>query len=253
MLDDVIRHIRGETSIGHYLVGKDGLVKLMAFDIDLIKTTPSRPVGFWPADPANEADHQLREFIPRDAWADRAHPSRNWTKYQMMMIATRIASVITDPRPGGWGLRCLVSYSGSKGVHVYAFFEDPLPAEDARVAGRIVLEGMGWIPKRASVGGSADSYNPSVGDKSNFFVSEDRDPVTGYPNFEIEVYPKQDKVREGGFGNLMRLPLGRNFKSERDTAFLIDCTQRMGVMKPVQDVLFALNTCNPFVRPGDPA
>lgn len=243
-MSDVTSHIRGESSIGHYLVGTDGLVKLFAFDIDLIKTNKVRPVGYWPEDPANEAEPRIQEFIPRDAWADRAHPSRGWTKFQMMLLATKLASVVR----GDWNLRCLVAYSGSKGVHVYAFLPEPTPASEAREAGQMIMESIGWVPKRAGnnpAGGVADSYNPQAGPR-NFWVCPDLDPVVGFPNFEIEVYPKQDEVRAGGFGNLMRLPLGRNYKAERDQAFIIDCRTPLGVMRPVKNVLQALHNLDPL-------
>lgn len=229
-MSDVISHIRGESSVGHYLVGQDGLVRLMAFDIDLFKTHPvKRPVGHWPMDPASEEDPKIQEFVPREAWANRAHPSRAWTKAQMKAISGQIAARLVDNGPNGWDMKCLVAYSGSKGVHVYAFFDEPTPAAEAREGAQILLREIGWSPK-----------------SKNFWVPDNKDPVTGFPNFEIEIYPKQDEVGADRYGNLMRLPLGRNFKSERDTAFFIDFDGPMSDMRKA-DPLDALTILNPFL------
>lgn len=225
-MSDVISHIKGETSIGHYLVDRDGLVRLFAFDIDLFKTHPvKRPHGYWPLDPSSETDPQLQKFVPRDAWVDRSHPSRAWIKSQMKAISGKIAADLLS----NWDMPCAVSYSGSKGVHVYAFFDEPTPASEAREGANILLRELGWHPR-----------------SKNFWICDDQDPVTGFPNFEVEIYPKQDEVGEGGYGNLMRLPLGRNFKSERDEAFFIDfASTPQGVMKPA-DALESLTVLNPF-------
>ena len=125
-------------------------------------------------------------------------------------------------------LPCAAAYSGGKGVHVYAF-TGPISASDAREGARIVLD---------SVGG----WSPSRGD--NFFRSTDNDPVTGFPNLSIEVFPKQNTLDGKDLGNLMRLPLGRNLKSS-DPTFFIDVRSPMGQMIPV-DPVWALETSNPW-------
>lgn len=229
-MGDVLAHIRGEKSYGHYLVGTDGMTKLMAFDIDLFKTHPvNRPFGYWPLDPASEVNPQLQEFVPREAWADRAHPSRSWTKLQMKAISGSIASRLVDNGPNGWDMKCLVAYSGSKGVHVYAFFDEPTPAAEAREGAQILLRELGWKPK-----------------SKNFWVPENMDPVLGYPNFEIEVYPKQDEVKADRYGNLMRLPLGKNLKSDKDKAFFIDFANSPAAEMRPADPLESLRTLNPY-------
>lgn len=63
----------------------------------------------------------------------------------------------------------LVEVSGRKGWHVWVFFSDPLPAAQVRR----------WL--------AADFQSPVPG---------------------LEVFPKQDKVPEGSYGNLVKLPFG---------------------------------------------
>jgi hypothetical protein len=124
------------------------------------------------------------------------------------------------------GLPWAVAYSGSKGVHVYGF-TGKLPAADVREAARIVLDGMGhWQPRKAG------------GD--NFFECLDKDPMFGFPEFSIEVFPKQDSLDGKDLGNLMRLPLGRNIKSA-DRPFFMDITGQNPYELVEADALQVLN------------
>ena len=50
----------------------------------------------------------------------------------------------------------------------------------------------------------------------------------GYRCCEIEVFPKQDEVNEGGFGNLLRLPLGVHRRTGQE-GFFVDLHQGYGV------------------------
>ena len=73
----------------------------------------------------------------------------------------------------------LMEFSGNKGYHFWLFFDKPVPAYQARAFAenevmrhwREAAEPMGW-------------------------------PM------DVEVFPKQDSVDEGGFGNLVKLPFG---------------------------------------------
>lgn len=212
---ELAAHLEARQTYGHYLLNPDDKVKLFAFDIDLEKNDdPSQAwahIGKWVDD-----DGAVHEFDAREAWADRSHPSRTWCKYQLKMVAHRLLSVITDDL----GLHGAVAYSGGKGVHVYAF-TGLISAADARDGAAIVLDTIGgWAPHRGD----------------NFFRSVDRDPITGYPNLSIEVFPKQSTLKDKELGNLMRLPLGRNQKSH-DPTFFIDMTSPMAVMRPVDPIL----------------
>ena len=65
-----------------------------------------------------------------------------------------------------------------RGGHVWIFFDSPVPAKHARVY-------IGDLPKQSLV----DVKAPGAGDG-------------------IELFPKQDPVEEGQFGNAIRAPLG---------------------------------------------
>ena len=226
--DDLNAHLAGTSTFGHYLLNTDDECKLFAFDIDLEKNDEAKNfVGQWP-EFIEDAEPTIHTFDAREAWLDRSHPSRNWQKLQLKTVAHRLATVITEDLE----LPCAVAYSGGKGVHVYAF-TGLITAADAREGASIVLD---------TVGG----WKPSRGD--NFFRSEDRDPITGFPNLSIEVFPKQSTLADKDLGNLMRLPLGRNLKS-KDPTFFVDMTSPLAQMVPV-DPIHAL-AGKPWVRAGE--
>lgn len=232
--EDLNSHLSGSSTYGHYLLNPDSQCKIFAFDIDLEENKPEgspRPFqGYWPefcTTPeicGENCETKIHEFNPREAWLDRAHPSRSWTKYQLKTVASQLMKAVYEELE----LPCAAAYSGGKGVHVYAF-TGPISAADAREGARIVLDSVGgWAPSRGD----------------NFFRSTEVDAITGFPNLSIEVFPKQNSLDGKDLGNLMRLPLGRNLKSS-DPTFFIDMRTPMGEMKPV-DPIWALTTSNPW-------
>ena len=245
-MGDVVAHVLGEKSFGHYLIDPDtNKCRVFALDIDIVDSKmetlkdhedPEKRAKyvpqFFPMNPAGPK-HDLVEYNPRMSWYDRAHPARFWTKRALNIVAAEIAAIILDDLE----LPCLVSYSGSKGLHVYAMLHEdlggpgPIDAEDAREGAILALE-------------KTNMFIPGKG--KNFYRAIDQDPVKGFPQLEVEVFPKQGQVGQGGFGNLMRLPLGRNFKSEKDIAFFTDFTKYPWDFAPV-DPLVAISNCNPFV------
>lgn len=217
---DLVNHVTGKKTFGHYLLNQDSQCKLFAFDIDLEKT------GFWAPEVTNEqawdigADSYtgpIEEFNPREAWQDRAHPARRWMKFQFRTLAHLLTMHIDREL----GIETATAYSGSKGIHVYGF-TGLMPAADAREAALIVLDSFG-----------SDSWKPVRGD--NFFKCSNQDPVTGYPNLSIELFPKQGSLENKDLGNLMRLPLGRNLKSS-DPTFFVDPSAPIGELKPMDAV-----------------
>lgn len=86
---------------------------------------------------------------------------------------------ILPPRPGAWDNCTLREFSGNKGTHVWLFFDAPVHAEKVRR----------WV---------AADFMPAWVEVAN---------EKGWPA-ALEVFPKQDTVPEGGFGNLVKLPLG---------------------------------------------
>ena len=69
----------------------------------------------------------------------------------------------------------------------------------------------------------------------------------GYPNFDLEVYPKQDSLADKDLGNLLRLPLGRNLKNPADPTFFLDLTTPPGVMVPHGNPVQLLETGDPYL------
>lgn len=76
-----------------------------------------------------------------------------------------------------WSL--MREFSGNKGTHVWLFLDRPVPARDVRV----------WVE---------ENWKP---------VWTEQATANGWP-LDVEVFPKQDTVPEGGFGNLVKLPFG---------------------------------------------
>ena len=222
--EDLNAHLEGVRTFGHYILNPESQCKLFAFDIDLEKNslpTASTPgyTGHYPDEEGN-----LYEFDAREAWRDRAHPSRKWSKYQLKMMASLLMKAIYEELE----LPCAVAYSGAKGVHVYAF-TGLIDATEAREGAQIVLDSIG-------------NFEATRG--TNFYKWKDSDPTTGYPNLSIEVFPKQNSLDGKDLGNLMRLPLGRNLKSA-DPTFFVDMRTAMSEMQPV-DPIWALTTRNPW-------
>lgn len=218
---DLLDHLDGKQTYGHYLLSQASECKLFVFDVDLEKT------GFYDVDWPNGNDEdpfRMQEFSPRDAWQDRAHPARAYMKYQFRMIAHKLGKAIETELEIPWA----AAYSGGKGVHVYGF-TGLLPASDVRDGAMLVLD-------------SLDSVKNLRG--ANFFMDNE------YPNMSIEVFPKQSSLDGKDLGNLCRLPLGRNLKNPKDPTFFIDMTTSMSEMRPL-DPVYALTTTSQWKKQGE--
>ena len=90
-----------------------------------------------------------------------------------------------------WDIPCSIERSRSgNGAHVWIFFEQPLPASKARRLGNTILtEAM-------------ERYGRMT------FKSYDR------------FFPNQDRLPEGGFGNLVALPLQGKARKEGNSVFV---------------------------------
>ncbi len=233
---DLLAHIAGDQTYGHYLVNQKGEAKLFAFDVDLNKADPKTNIaGYLPtaessAEPwpeAGELDFEAVEDL-RTAWLTRNHHARWWMKTQFREIANRLASAIHAEL----GLPTAVAYSGGKGIHVYGF-TGLMPAQDVRDGAEIALE--------------AAKFEVFKG--KHFFRTADQSVETGFPNLSVELFPKQVDLEKDRFGNLMRLPLGRNLKS-KDPTFFVDMTQPVGELRPI-DPVYALTTDNQWKKPNE--
>lgn len=231
MMNDIVAHLEGRATYGHYLLDENDMVKLFAFDVDLEKS------GSWVELPDlsdsefgidNERYDSLikvHECNPREAWRDRAHPARPWLKYQLRHMADRLCREISETLE----IPTAAAYSGNKGIHVYGF-TGTIPAGQAREAAEIVLDSIGGIVAKRG---------------KNFFKTEDQDPVSGFPNISIEVFPKQESLSGKDLGNLMRLPLGRNMKSNDPTFFIDMCAPAMKLV-PHPNPIALLASGNPW-------
>lgn len=90
-----------------------------------------------------------------------------------------------------WGVPCFIERSRSgNGAHVWIFFEQPLPASKARRLGNMILTE------------AIERYG-----RMNF---------KSYDRF----FPNQDRLPEGGFGNLVALPLQGKARKEGNSVFV---------------------------------
>lgn len=223
-MEHLHQHLNNSATYGHYLLDAESNARLFAFDIDLKKVGSyihDVPYVDGVDEKEWEKSHQPIEINPREAWADRAHPSRYWIKMQMGMLARKFVSAIEKEL----SIPCAAAYSGNKGIHVYGF-TGPMPAAQVRAAATFVIE-------------STDDWELERGQHQYRHKLQDAD--LGYPNFSVEVFPKQDNLDNKDLGNLMRLPMGRNLKSS-DPAFFLDLTTPPGVMAPHSNPVSLLET-----------
>ena len=212
-------HLAGQRTYGHYVLDADDKCRVITFDIDLI----DEEFGGTYCIP--DDDHVTEKINPRVIWQDREFVNgRNWLKYQMKMLATRFCGAFIE-----MGLDTAAAYSGSKGIHVYGFV-DPMSARDAHEGALLALDLI-------------DEFEPYKG--KHMFIHRNPDPWQGYRNFTVEIYPKQESLQGKTLGNLLRLPLGRNLKSD-DPTFFLDLKTPMAVFQPHKDPETLLREGNPF-------
>lgn len=228
-MDHLLAHLEGTRTYGHYLLDEENNCKLFAFDIDLKTEGTYVKVPDWTEMPdfngnTVEEDAWIEDQVvvtddvnPLELWHTRkksALEARNWYKYQMKHLAYIIASSIEQ-----MGFGTAVAYSGNKGIHVYGF-TGTMPAVEVREAAMIALDMSG-------------EFEPVRG--KNFYRHKNEDPVHGFSNFSIEIFPKQTSLEGKQMGNLMRLPLGVNHKNPADPTFFLDMTTPLSQFTPHSD------------------
>ena len=182
-LSDVVDHVEGRETYGHYVVSTEGACRVIVFDIDLrAKANPLRdetPIMF-----------DGEEIDPREVWSGGDTPAKRKLAMDLRVMtesfARRCHRIL--------GVKVLASYSGCKGMHVYACLDPGTQASEAREGATLVIDSMDGL------------IVPDHG--KNFFKHE-----SAFTTLSIELFPKQTEVGADGFGNLVRLPLGVNKKS----------------------------------------
>lgn len=234
LMDHLYAHLDGSATYGHYLLDNEDNTRMFCFDIDLKQNDDDFTGYYMPLIPWDgvqpEAEWEASQlpvaFNPREDWLNRAHPSRPWLKMQMGMLARKLTAAIQREL----NIPCAAAYSGNKGIHVYGF-TGPLPAIQVRAAALFVLEATNdWELERGH----------------HIWRYKLQDPALGYPNINLEVYPKQDSLAEKDLGNLLRLPLGKNLKNPLDPTFFLDLTTPPGVMQPHPNPVRLLENGNPY-------
>lgn len=186
-LKSLTDHVNGKQTYGHYLVKPETQTcRIFVFDLDLNKESSYH-------DPETNLDAQIN---PREVWASSTTQVKRDLALQLFALAHGLAL----RTHGLLHIKTLVSYSGNKGLHVIGCLGPGTAASEARTAANTVLA-------------SCQCFEPTRG--NNFWKHQ-----TGYPSIEIEVFPKQDSVQADGFGNLVRLPMGINRKSNKESFFL---------------------------------
>lgn len=236
-MKDLIDHVTGSQTYGHYLLDQGSNVKIIAFDIDLCQT--GHYIPFTPEDqeryaddPTLTNDQYFIECNPREAWLDRRHPARPWIKHQMRELVERFTTEFHNI-----GLKTFATYSGNKGVHAYGILDGRTPAADARILASLVYENLGETLTRDDPDPEPAFYflKPSKG-KSFWTLTSDGSPFyRSFDNFSIEIFPKQDHIEPNRLGNLMRLPFGTNLKNPKDPTFVIDQCAAGSALVPITD------------------
>ncbi|MBM3269816.1 MAG: tetratricopeptide repeat protein [Candidatus Sericytochromatia bacterium] len=148
------KHLLGDLTLGVYVVRTDDSVNFLAFDLDLAR------------------------FAMESASKTRTWPTLVRTVQQ--------AAVAYLDRCAALEIPAFIEDSGSKGRHVWVFFDRPVPAAWALRLAHLIRSGMPELPAEVAV----------------------------------EVFPKQAKIKGNGLGNLIKIPLGIHRKTGRRCHFL---------------------------------
>jgi hypothetical protein len=215
----LMNHLKGTATLGHYLLNKDNQCKLFAFDIDIDGIKSGTPKEDWCLLPTSYIDGEYREYFHIDgrlAWKtdmagfqldggptytrDMQIVSRDFLRYQLRRVADELMIAIRE----NLEIPTVFAYTGNKGLHVYGF-TGLMDAKDVREGAEICAEAARMRPHKGS----------------NFWKPTDNfaEPCA----LTVEIFPKQTTIGEDGFGNLLRLPLGKNLKNpEHPTFFCSD-------------------------------
>jgi len=184
-------HLDGKATLGHYMLSEEDECKLFAFDLDLDKPTKDRNSGMVIPIYYRLDDGTAIPINPREAWYGDNQEIVAGLTLELRSLAEILALRVRTM----FDLDVAVAFSGNKGLHVYAFLGMPLPAELAIEMSNAVL----------------GSFNEMfyATDGKNFY--KHRSPA--FEHVTVETFPKQAKRPNGGYGNLMKLPLGKDSRT----------------------------------------
>lgn len=97
--------------------------------------------------------------------------------------------------------QCWIEFSGRRGYHLWLFFENPIPAVKSKRLLEYIVDGTPEERKNAD---------------------EDEDVGVVIEGGHHEVFPKQIVVEEGGYGNLIKTPLGYHKATDNRMVFVDD-------------------------------
>lgn len=183
-------HISGQMTYGHYVLDLESNCRLLAFDCDFEKIYPFKG-----------KDLKVREIFGTE------HPAAIAMNESIRCVADALAFKLKASFPQ---LRVCCSFSGSKGIHVYGLFSEEVPGRVAKAMALDVISSMVSFER-----GKAGDRDTDKESNSDIFWRPYRDDLP----IQIEVFPKQEEVSAGGFGNLLGLPLGYNKKTRRAKFF----------------------------------
>jgi hypothetical protein len=223
-MPDLLEHIDGKRTYGHYFLNTENQCKLFAFDIDLdeLKLDVPNPNQMLML-PRTQCEAGVwSDFVwtdPRAVWV----PARNYLKFQMKMLAHGLAHTIQTE----FEMQTAVTYTGAKGIHVYGF-TGLMPATEVRAGAEYVIEKVGRF--RQHLGSNFFKHEVVLGGSG--YEPGEVNHEHSFQCFTIEVFPKQTEIKEGGYGNLMRLPLGKNLKNPQDLTFFVDLRTELTALRP---------------------
>jgi hypothetical protein len=120
--------------------------------------------------------------INKTVWSKKDYDFEDWKDLVYKQI-----SVIKN-RLAKYGITGYAEISGMKGAHVWYFFSNPIPAGTARDINQVIFSNVPIVDK----------------------------------NLHLELFPKQDSIGDGGYGNLIKLPGGMHQLSKTFSHFIDD-------------------------------
>lgn len=139
---DVQNHFEGKETLAVYLLRADNTVNFMVIDIDISR--------------------QVREEGLTEG------SEQNWIEF-VWLETSKLLTALHQ-----MNLSAYAENSGHKGMHIWLFFSEPVPAREARLLGKRLMEKAGEAPAGVT----------------------------------RELFPKEDRVDKNAFGSLIKLPLG---------------------------------------------